>query len=151
MRASFHTTICVMEGLLEYEKAVGSDAAITGARQRAEEYLLKRRLFHSLSSGKVIDLRQSNADKPVRATQFSFPTTWHYDVLRGLDYFRRADVRDERLADAIQLVQEKRGPDGRWVLENPHHNSVALTMEKEGAPSRWITLRALRVLDWNSA
>lgn len=150
VRASFHTTICVMEGLLEYERAVGADTAITEARQRAEEYLLERRLFHSLSSGKVIDLRQSNVEKPVRATQFSFPTTWHYDVLRGLEYFRRADVRDERLADAIQLVIDKRGSDGRWALENPHRDSVGLIMEKAGEASRWITLRALRVLNWYS-
>ena len=41
-RSSFHTTICVLEGLLEYERAVGSAPEITAARRRGEEYLLKR-------------------------------------------------------------------------------------------------------------
>ncbi len=79
-RSSFHSTICVLEGLLEYEKAQGATAAVTQARTRAESYLLERRLFKSLKSGKAIDPRW---------TRFSFPTSWHYDLLRGLDYLRK--------------------------------------------------------------
>src|SRR5262249_9644234 len=81
VRSSFHTTICVLEGLLEYEKAKGATTAVTGARVRAHEYLLERRMFRRLSSGEVIDRSW---------TRFSFLTTWHYDVLRGLDYLRNA-------------------------------------------------------------
>jgi hypothetical protein len=86
-------------------------------------------------------------------TQFSFPTGYHYDVLRGLDYLRRAGVTpDARMAEAVDLVVQKRGQDGRWRLENPHPDQLDLGMdEAEGKPSRWITLRALRVLDWYSA
>src|SRR5262245_22074815 len=54
VRSSFHTTICVLEGLLEYEKARGTRAAVTKARALAQEYLLKRRLYRRLSSGEVI-------------------------------------------------------------------------------------------------
>ena len=49
-------------------------------------------------------------------TRFSFPTRWHYDVLWGLDYLRRAGVRsDERTDEAIELVarSETRTGDGR--------------------------------------
>jgi hypothetical protein len=140
-RSSFHTTICVLEGLLEYEKARGATTGATDARLRGHEYLLKRGMFKSLSTGEVID--------PAWLL-FSFPTRWHYDVLWGLDYLRRAGVEpDQRVAEAIDLVVRTRGSDGRWALENPHAGQVHFDMEDEaGKASRWNTLRALRVLDW---
>jgi hypothetical protein len=142
-RSSFHTTICVLEGLLEYEKAKGATAAVTDARLRGQQYLLERSMFRSLSTGKVID-----ADW----TQFSFPTRWHYDVLWGLDYLRKAGVKpDQRVAEAVDLVEKKPDLYGRWPLENPHAGKVHFDMEDgAGQPSRWNTLRALRVLDWYS-
>ena len=142
-RSSFHSTICVLEGLLEYENAKGATTAVTGARLRGKEYLLKRSMFKSLSTGALIDPDW---------TQFSFPTRWHYDVLWGLDYLRRAGaLPDQRVAEAIDLVAKKRDGDGRWPLENPHAGEVHFDMEDgAGKPSRWNTLRALRVLDWYS-
>ena len=143
VRSSFHTTICVLEGLLEYEKARGAAAAVTDARGRAHEYLLSRRLFRRLSSGGVIEPRWA---------RFTFPTMWRYDVLRALDYLRRAGVaRDERMAEAVGLVAERRLPDGRWPLHEPHPDPVHFAMERGAEqPSRWNTLRALRVLHWYS-
>jgi hypothetical protein len=143
VRSSFHSTICVLEGLLEYETAKGAPAAVREARRRGEEYLLKRGLFRSLSTGEVI-----NSDW----TRFSFPTHWHYDILWGLDHLRRAGIEpDQRVAEAIDLVKKKRGSDGRWALENPKSGEVHFDMEDgAGKPSRWVTLRALRVLDWSS-
>lgn len=143
-RSSFHTTICVLEGLIEYEKAKGATAAVTEARVRAQEYLLERGMFRSLSSGEVIDRKW---------TRFSFPTTWHYDVLRGLDYMRSAGVEpDERIAEAVNLVAKKQHQNGRWPLQNPHPDRVHFDMEDGvGKASRWNTLRSFRVLDWYSA
>ena len=143
-RSSFHSTICVLEGLLEYEKGRGAAAAVTDARARAEHYLLERRMLRSLSTGEVISRRW---------TSFLFPPVWHYDVLRGLDYLRRAGVKpDERVAEAVALVEQKRGDDGRWPLDaiHPDHaERLAFDVETGvGEPSRWNTLRALRVLDW---
>ena len=85
-------------------------------------------------------------------TNFAFPTWWHYDVLRGLDYLRRASVTpDERVADAIDLVESKRGGDGRWLLDVQYPGVMPIEIDDgEGKPSRWNTLRALRVLDWYS-
>ncbi len=141
VRSSFHTTICVLEGLLEYEKANGATAAVTAARVRAQEYLLERRMFRRLSSGEVINRTW---------TRFSFPTTWHYDVLRGLDYVRSAGIEpDERVAEAVGLVAKRRHQNGRWPLHDPHPDPVHFDMEGgAGKPSRWNTLRALRVLRW---
>jgi hypothetical protein len=78
---------------------------------------------------------------------------WHYDVLRGLEYLRRAGVvPDERVAEAIELLESKRDSDGRWPLETRHRGTMAVDVDEgEDQPSRWNTLRALRVLDWYSA
>jgi hypothetical protein len=143
VRSSFHTTICVLEGLVEYENARGAVTAVTRARMRAHEYLLERHLLRRRSTGGVIDARWA---------EFTFPMTWRYDVMRGLDYFRRAGVAPEkRMAEAVQLVAERRRPDGRWPLHEPHPDRVHFDLEG-GAhePSRWNTLRALRVLAWYS-
>jgi hypothetical protein len=149
-RSSFNTTICVLEALLEHEQAVGASPEVTGARLRGQEYLLERRLFRRRSTGEVIERdRKSGA----AWTHFAFPTWWHYDVLRGLEYLRSAGVTpDERLTEAIDLVASKRDGDGRWPLETRYPGVMPVEMDEgESRPSRWITLRALRVLNWYSA
>ncbi len=140
-RSSFHTTICVLEGLLEYERAGRKSPAITKARNRAENYLLERRMFRSLRTGEVINYRW---------LRFSFPMFWHYDVLRGLDYLRNAGFKpDSRVDAAIEVVMQRRHQNGRWPLNLLHPERIPLTMETEvGRASRWNTLRALRVLRW---
>ena len=140
-RSSFHTTICVLEGLLAYERAAGKSAALTKARKRAEEYLLERRMFRSLRTGEVIDERW---------LRFSFPTFWHYDVLRGLDYLRNAGIKsDRRVREAVQVVIQRQHQNGRWPLNLLHRERIPLEMESAiGSASRWNTLRALRVLRW---
>jgi hypothetical protein len=148
-RGSFHSAINVLEGLLEHSRTSAASAAVTAALERGHEYLLERRMLRRLSTGELID---------PAFTMFSFPTGWHYDALRGLEYLREARVRpDARVAEAIDLVRSKRDPDGRWRLENPHDSEMinARTRdldfgmhEREGAPSLWNTLRALRVLRW---
>ncbi|MGF1622801.1 MAG: squalene cyclase [Rhodomicrobiaceae bacterium] len=143
VRSSFHSTICVLEGLLEYEKTRGPSPTVTQARGRGQEYLLERRMFRSLTSGEIINERW---------TQFSFPVVWVYDILRGLDYLRSTGVPpDERVAEAVALVAGRRQPDGRWPLDLLHADRTRIPFELEdriGKPSRWNTLRALRVLDW---
>ena len=149
LRSSFHTTICVLEGLLEYETTKGARPDVTVARLRGQEYLLERRLFRSRSTGEII-IRDGKTASLAAWTQISFPTRWHYDILWGLDYLRRAGVApDARVAEATDLVRKKRDQDGRWPLENPHAGQVHFDMEgRTGEPSRWNTLRALRVLRW---
>jgi hypothetical protein len=139
--SSFHTTIRVLEGLLAHERATGGVPGSAETRRRGEEYLLKRKLFRRLSTGEVVDPDWLD---------FSFPTRWHYDVLRGLEYFR--DVGgppDPRLDEAMDLLRSKRQTDGTWLLENTHPGKVWFVLEDgDGRPSRWNTLRALRVLAW---
>src|SRR6266508_3045299 len=98
-RGSFHSTIEVLDGLLEYERETGGSPDVNAARLRGQEYLLDRRMLRRLSTGEVIDPSW---------TQFSYPTYWHYDLLRGLDYLRAAAaVPDERASEAIDLVESK--------------------------------------------
>jgi hypothetical protein len=142
VRSSFDSTICVLEGLLAYERAI-PDAApeIAEARRRGEEYLLERSLFRRRSTGEVVKQRYLN---------FAFPPYWTYDVLRTLDYFRDAGgVPEPRLAEAVEVVRSQRRDDGRWVAGRPWRGEVFFALDApEGEPSRWNTLRALRVLRW---
>ncbi|HVZ83661.1 MAG TPA: hypothetical protein VG893_08295 [Terracidiphilus sp.] len=141
VRSSFATTINVLEGLLAHEQKTGGTPASIAARRRGEEYLLVRKLFRRRSTGEVVDPAW---------LQFSFPVRWHYDVLRGLEYFRSTgEAPDARLEEAIHRVRSKQQPDGVWLLENTHPGKIHFALEDgDGKPSRWNTLRALRVLRW---
>lgn len=142
-RSSFHTTISVLEGLLEYERAIGGDPTVKASRERAHEYLLERRLMYSLRTGELVNPRW---------LLMSFPPRWHYDVLRGLDYLRDAgESPDPRCDEAVEMVRSKRRADGTWPLQGRHAGKVHFEMERPGEPSRWNTLRVLRILDWHDA
>ena len=143
-RSSFHSTINVLEGVLEYETAVGPTSETRAARAAGEEYLLKRGLFRRLSTGAPVDERY---------LKFLHPNRWRYDLLRGLDYFRAASLAtgaapDPRLGEAIDHLRSRRSDDGTWPLDWQLKGPVWFEMEAVGQPSRWITLRALRVLRW---
>ena len=139
-RSSFHTTICVLEGLREYQRAAGR-LDVEEARRSGEEYLLSRSLMRGAGTGEVVDESWLS---------FSFPPQWHYDVLRGLEYF--GDVGgtpDPRLGEAVELTRGKQQPDGAWLLENTHPGLIHFHMEDgDGSPSRWNTLRVQRALRW---
>jgi len=141
VRSSFNSTIRVLEGLFEYERAWGPDASITGSRLKAHDYLLERRMFRRLTNGEIVEREW---------TRFAFPTMWHYDVLRGLDYLRSARVEpDERVAEAIGIVESRRHQNGRWPMNHLHADRLGFPLETEiGRASRWNTLRAMRVLHW---
>jgi hypothetical protein len=141
VRSSFHTTIDVLDGLVEFERATGSSAAVREARRSGEEYLLERSLFRRKSTNDIAD---------PAFLDFAFPYYWRYDVLRALDYFRHSGADPEsRMAEAVEVVRSKRQPDGQWLLDRIHPGRVHFELEDGvGAPSRWNTLRALRVLDW---
>jgi hypothetical protein len=141
-RSSFHTTICVLEGLLDYERAAGKSAAVSKARRKAEKYLLDRQMFRSLRTGEIINKRW---------LRFAFPPFWHYDVLRGLDYLRNSGLTaDRRVQEAVEVVVERRHQNGRWPLNLRHPEFIPVEMETVVAgASRWNTLRAFRVLRWS--
>jgi hypothetical protein len=145
VRSSFDTTINVLEGLLEHERATGGTEPSRKARRSGEEYLLKRSLYRRESTGEPADERY---------LYFLHPNRWHYDVLRALEYFRASSLLtgappDPRLSEAMEHVRSRRRPDGTWPLDwNPTGRTWFDIDEGEGEASKWITLRALRVLKW---
>ena len=139
-RSSFHTTISALEGLLEYERALGGDSALAEARARAHEFLMERRLMYSLRTGELINSRW---------LLMSYPPRWFYDVLRALDYLQDAgEDPDPRIEEAVAVIGGKQRKDGYWPLQNRHPGKEHFSMESSGKPSRWNTLRAMRVLTW---
>jgi hypothetical protein len=139
--ASVHTTISALEALRFYELHRGRKVrTIRAAQSRGREFLLMHRLFRSDRTGEII--------KPI-FLRFAFPPRWHYDILRALDYFQAVNAaRDERLSEAIGIVRQHQGHDGRWPLEHRYRGKTFFELERLGGPSRWNTLRALRVLKW---
>jgi hypothetical protein len=144
-RSSFHTTICVLEGMFEFERAVGPShpiaPRIAAARRRAEQYLVDRSLFRRLSTGDAIS---------PEFLELSFPPRYRYDILRALDYLRAAEVDpDPRMGEAFAIVAKKRLSEGTWALDRAYDEALPFTLDqKVGEPSRWNTWRALRVLRW---
>jgi hypothetical protein len=140
-RGSFDTTLNVLEGLLEYQRSVRPDAAVAAARERGEEYLLERRLLHRLSDDEIPQRRW---------LAIGFPNAWFYDLARVLDYFRRArPAPDDRMSEALGILASKRDASGRWPLDHQYADARIVDFgDAPGEPSRWITLRALRVLRW---
>ncbi|MGH3646543.1 MAG: hypothetical protein ACRDTM_05140 [Micromonosporaceae bacterium] len=137
--SSFHTTILVLEGLTELCRR-RPDPVIEERLAGGRRFLLAHRMFRSHRTGEVVDARY---------TRFSYPPRWHYDVLRGLDHLRDvAAPPDPAAAEAVELVRERRGSDGRWRLQNRWHGKTWFELEPPRQPSRWNTLRALRVLRW---
>lgn len=132
---SFHTSITVLEALRDYANRSTEDAA-----SRGRAFFLDHELYCSHRTG-----------EPVHPsfTRFSFPPRWHFDVLRGLDYFQSVSAeRAPQLERAMKLVEARRRADGRWPIQNRHPGATFFDMERGRVPSRWNTLRALRVIRW---
>ncbi len=138
--SSFHTTILALEALAEVQRRHPDRADIGQAMNGGREFFLEHRLYKSHRDGTV-----------ARAafTRLSFPPRWHYDLLRGLDHFATTNSpADDRYDDALDVLEQRRGRDGTWPVQNKHAGRVWFDMEQAGKPSRWNTLRALRVHRW---
>ena len=137
--SSFHTTFNVLENLrIAAEQGAVPEPAFRDAETRAVDFMLSHHMYRSDHTGEVIS---------DRFTHLTYPWHWHYTVLRGLDYMRLTPaISDARLDDSIDLLREKRKPNGRWPLQKRIPGTLLVEMEKPGQESRWNTLRALRVL-----
>jgi hypothetical protein len=138
--SSLHTTLSVLEAFRDYQKAHDSyrSEEIKISIPKANEFILKKKLYQSVRSGQVIDRKM---------LMLSFPCRWRYDILRCLDYFQTIDQEyDERMEDALGILLMKRKTNGRWPLQQKYTGLVHFDMEKPGRDSAWNTLRALRVL-----
>ncbi len=140
VHSSLHTTITILEGILEYSKNgyLYRLEDLLDAAESSREFILQHRLYKSDHTGEIIDKR---------FTMLSYPSRWRYDILRALDYFQIARIDyDPRMQDAIDILMKKRRKDGKWPVQARHLGQTHFEMEKTGGPSRWNTLRVLRVL-----
>jgi len=139
--SSLHTTLSVLEGLLEFHRSGYSYRLkdLKAARKSGEEFILLHQLFLSDRSGEIINKT---------FLKMPYPSRWKYDILRALDYFQYAGSKwDERMRKAVDVILHKRNKNGTWNVQAAHPGQVHFIMEKAGKPSRWNTLRAMRVLN----
>ncbi|MFC7374688.1 squalene cyclase [Brachybacterium sp. GCM10030267] len=140
VRSSFHSTLNAVRALLVHEQATGGTEATRAARASGQEYLLARTLTRRLSTGELVG--------PWVDT-FFYPTRHIYTALGALEHFRRAGVRDPRMAEAVSMVREAQQPDGTWLQQMVLPGHVWFEIDvPDGEPSPWVTLQALRVLRW---
>ena len=144
-RSSFHSTLNSLKGILYYEAVTGGNDGLRAARRAGEEYLLERRLLHTLSTGELVG---------PWVTWFAYPFRWFYSALNAAEYFRAAALHDgttpdPRIADAIEVIRGARRPDGTWVQERRHPGRVWFDVDvAPGEPSKWLTFFGTRVLAW---
>jgi hypothetical protein len=138
--SSLHSTLSVLEGIFEYESNGYSYrlSELKKAKLASHEFILMHNLFRSDRTDKIIN---------PNFLKLCYPPRWYYDILKALDYFRLAAARyDNRMAEALQVIESKRTNNGLWRLPAHHPGQTHFKMEEAGKPSRWNTLRALRVL-----
>ena len=138
--SSVHTTLSVIEGISDYEHAGYGHRRdeLRDARESSIEFLLRHRLYRSERTGNVIRSEFGRLHHPAR---------WYFDILRCLDAFVAADVPyDDRMADALDVLEQRRLPDGRWPVNRSYPGETHLPVPPAGSPHRWVTLAALRVL-----
>jgi len=138
--SSLHSTISVIEGIIEYAKNNYTYRIneLIKIEAGAREFMLQHKLFKSDKTDEIIDKKM---------LMLSCPSRWRYDILRALDYFQFAGKTfDIRMDDALNVLLKKQRKDGTWPLQAKHAGKTHFEMEESGQPSKWNTLRALRVL-----
>jgi hypothetical protein len=142
--SSFYESVIPMWGLLEYHRATGNKTALTAAK-RTGEFILRHRLFRSEKTGKIIN---SNW------LRLRYPHYWHYNILQGLSALTMlGKAKDSRASEALDILMQKRRPDGRWKADG-YHWKYPFRGQRYGSPVDWwrgkpnkmLTLNALRVL-----
>ena len=135
-----HTTICALEGLGQFliTNPGHRKSDIKAAGKKAVDFLLSRQLYMNARDSRFCIL--------------SFPYRYRYDLLRALECFAAQGIPyDDRMQDALGWLQGKRRSDGLWYLENTHKGNVHFMMEEPRQPSRFITVKALRILRYYGA
>lgn len=142
--SSFYESLAPLWGLAEYHRATGDEGAVETAG-RAAEFFLRHRLFRSERTGDVINPEW---------LRFHYPLYWHYDILQALRILALlGKLDDHRVQEALDMVEARRLPDGRWQPEGCYwhppgkrRSNVEVVDWGRYGPNEIITLNALRVL-----
>ena len=143
-RSSFHESLRTAWGLQEYATATGH-ASAREAAERAVELFLQHRVYRRGGTGPPINTRWLTTP---------YPSYWHYDLLSALVVVARGGrCTDPRAADAVDLLEKKRRPDGRWNAQAQWWRTAGdkkppevVDWGRAGEPNLMVTLNALRVL-----
>ncbi|HEX9634736.1 MAG TPA: hypothetical protein VGB34_04540 [Candidatus Limnocylindria bacterium] len=142
-RSSFHESLIPSWGLFEYARATGNQDA-SKAAARTAELLLQHRLF-----------RRHGTGEPIHPSWvvLHYPPYWHYDIGHALLILTRMGLAgDPRAADAVDILESRRRPNGRWTTGGrwwrPPGSDRAVEAVDWGAGtgSAMLTLNALRIL-----
>ena len=138
--SSLHTTISVLEGFSEFQKAGYKyrKDEINNAKKSSIEFILLHQLFLSHRTNQIINKE---------FLKLTYPCRWKYDILRALDFFQYEGIKwDSRMEPAVAILKSKKNKGETWNMQAAHAGQVYFNMEKAGKPSRWNTLRAMRVM-----
>jgi len=140
--SSVHTTLSVLEGLLEYKKAGNTYKIddVTRMEEEAFDFLLVHHFFLSHKTLQVIHRDM---------TTFTYPYRYRLDALRALEYVVEANrPYDDRMQEALDLLLKRRSPDGKWKNNGIKPGQTLVVFEENGSISRINTYRCLRVLKY---
>lgn len=96
----------------------------------------------------IADYPMAYATKPSESWfRFGYPLGYVTDVLQNLETLVALGYgADPRLKAALDLVRSKQDAQGRWLMKYTYNGKMWADIETPHAPSKWVTLRALRVL-----
>ena len=130
-----HATICVLEGLAQFQRSGSSQrqGEVAEALEQGAAFLLSNHLFMHA--------------KDRRFSLLSYPYRYRFDLLHALEFLTDLGIPlHPEMLPALEWLREKRKPDRLWYLEHVHQGNVHFEMEAVRQPSRFITLKALRIL-----
>jgi hypothetical protein len=144
--SSFWESLIPLRALSRYARAAG-DPRAGDAAACAAELFLKRGLFRRLKDGTVMN---------PEFLHLHYPCYWRYDILFALKVMREAGfIRDPRCAEALDILEAKRLPDGGWPAEARFfsltqtagsHDRVAWGGVSQRRSNEWVSADALSVL-----
>jgi hypothetical protein len=117
-------------------------------RSKEMKKTIKKEIEIYLENEVFMYLRDEKGNKKAKFgwTHLGFPLFYQSDALEVLDVLTKLGVKDKRMQRAVDLVLSKQDHSGRWKLENTFNGKMWVDIEKKGKPSKWITLKAARVL-----
>jgi hypothetical protein len=110
--------------------------------------IIKREIEIYLENEIFMYLKDEKGERKAKSgwKRFGFPLFYQSDALEVLDVLTKLGVKDERMGRALDLVLSKQDENGRWNLENTFNGKMWVDIEEKRNPSKWITLKAVRVL-----
>jgi len=110
--------------------------------------VILREVGHLMDNNVYQYLRNPDGSRKDKAgwKRFGFPLFYQTDVLEILDTLTRLGVRDPRMKPSIDMLLDTQQGDGTWLLKHTFNGKMIVDIEEKHKPSKWITLRAMRVL-----